>query len=75
MTFHEYPARPWAEILPRVSEDARDLVKSLLRYESAERLSAKSVSPWPDSDPRTMLTIAGTSAPLSQLKWHTEHLR
>lgn len=42
--FHIFPPKPWSEILPRASKDARDLVSRLIRYESRDRLSADAVS-------------------------------
>lgn len=41
--FHTFPPKPWSEILPHASEDARDLVSRLIRYESGDRLSANAV--------------------------------
>lgn len=43
MSFHEYPAKPWTETLPRATEWERDLIGGLLRYESGERMTAKDV--------------------------------
>ncbi|KAL8973860.1 MAG: hypothetical protein Q9197_001895 [Variospora fuerteventurae] len=40
MAFHEYPAKPWEEILPQAEEEARDLVRRLVTYESSDRMSA-----------------------------------
>lgn len=40
MAFHEYPAKSWLEIMPNAYDDARDLVKSLVQFESRSRLSA-----------------------------------
>ncbi|KAI9801439.1 MAG: hypothetical protein M1833_002671 [Piccolia ochrophora] len=40
MDFREYPQRPWADLIPKVDDDARDLVSKLVRYESASRLRA-----------------------------------
>lgn len=42
--FHTFPPKPWSEILTHASEDARDLVSRLIRYESGDRLSADAVS-------------------------------
>ena len=39
-----YPPKPWAEILPRASEQARDLISRLVVYESADRITAEEVS-------------------------------
>lgn len=44
MAFRDFPKKAWIELLPNASEAARDLVNSLVRYESAERLSAQEVS-------------------------------
>ncbi|KAL8656631.1 MAG: hypothetical protein Q9226_002613 [Calogaya cf. arnoldii] len=41
MSFHMYPPKSWAEILPRASEPARDLVSSLVVYQSGDRMTAK----------------------------------
>ena len=40
MEFYSYPPKDWAELLPKASERARDLVSKLVRYESRDRLSA-----------------------------------
>lgn len=42
--FHAFPPKLWSEILPQASEDARDLVSRLIRYESGDRLGADAVS-------------------------------
>ena len=44
MQFTEYLTKPWEEVLPNVSEEARDLVAGLVRYESGERMEAHEVS-------------------------------
>lgn len=44
MRFHIHPPKPWAEILPRASEQARDLVSRLVVYESGDRITAEEVS-------------------------------
>lgn len=44
MQFHEYPPRPWPELLAEAPESARGLVSQLIRYESGERVSASEVS-------------------------------
>jgi hypothetical protein len=41
--FHEYPPQEWSALLPALSEAERDLVGSLVRYESGTRLSAANV--------------------------------
>jgi serine/threonine protein kinase len=41
--FHVFPTKPWNEILPSSSEAGRELVASLVMYESSERLSASEV--------------------------------
>jgi cyclin-dependent kinase len=41
--FAEYPRRPWHSVLPSVAEPARDLVASLVQYQSSDRLSASDV--------------------------------
>lgn len=43
MAFKEYPAKPWSEILPSASTDARDLISQLVCYESRSRLIAAKV--------------------------------
>ena len=43
MQFHEYPNKPWDELLPGGGPEARDLVAGLVRYESRSRLSAVEV--------------------------------
>lgn len=45
MSFTQYPRKPWEEILgPGVDAQARDLVAGLVRFESAERITAREVS-------------------------------
>jgi hypothetical protein len=41
--FFEYPAKSWSELLPAASDDARDLVSRLVRYQSSARLGASEV--------------------------------
>ncbi|KAI4109581.1 MAG: hypothetical protein LQ339_001694 [Xanthoria mediterranea] len=41
MSFHMYPSKSWAEILPQASEPARDLVGRLLVYQSSDRMAAR----------------------------------
>ncbi|KAL6167541.1 Hym1p [Exserohilum turcicum] len=41
--FYEYPAQDWSVLLPTLSEPERDLVGSLVRYESGMRTSASKV--------------------------------
>ncbi|PZD27643.1 SPS1, serine threonine protein kinase [Pyrenophora tritici-repentis] len=41
--FHEYPPQDWAVLLPKLSEVERDLVGSLVKYESGARMSAARV--------------------------------
>ncbi|KAI4125246.1 MAG: hypothetical protein LQ338_004370 [Usnochroma carphineum] len=43
MAFYEYPAKSWEEVLPRASEEARDLVRRLVTYQSDYRMSAAEV--------------------------------
>ncbi|KAL9124834.1 MAG: hypothetical protein Q9217_005886 [Psora testacea] len=43
MSFVTFPAKPWEEILPGVSEVERDLIGRLVRYESGERICAAEV--------------------------------
>ncbi|KAH7313013.1 kinase-like domain-containing protein [Rhexocercosporidium sp. MPI-PUGE-AT-0058] len=38
--YQEFPAKTWEELLPDASEDARDLVKSLVCFESGNRMTA-----------------------------------
>lgn len=38
--FYEYPTQSWDILLPQLSEQERDVVDSLVRYESGNRLSA-----------------------------------
>lgn len=38
-----FPQRPWDEILPDVGKGCRDLIAALVRFESADRLSARKV--------------------------------
>lgn len=44
MHFVRYPGKRWEEILPGGSEEGRDLVARLVRFESGERMSAEEVS-------------------------------
>ncbi|GAM42852.1 hypothetical protein TCE0_044r17199 [Talaromyces pinophilus] len=39
--FHEYPAKPWEEVLQGASTQGRDLVSKLICYESSSRLTAE----------------------------------
>lgn len=41
--FHPFPAQPWENVLKGASSKGRDLVRSLLCYESSKRLSAAEV--------------------------------
>ena len=43
MQFYEYPAQEWSQLLPDLSEVERDLVGSLVRYESGTRIGASKV--------------------------------
>lgn len=43
MAFREFPPKPWADLLPKASEEGRDLVSKLVRFQSKERLSAAKV--------------------------------
>lgn len=42
--YQEFPGHSWEELLPGVDENARDLVKGLVCYESGNRLTAAEVS-------------------------------
>ena len=44
MSFVCYPPKRWEDILPEVEEVQRDLIKKLVRYESAQRTDAAEVS-------------------------------
>lgn len=44
ISFKDYPALPWPEILPGVNIGGRDVVAGLVVYESADRSSAEGVS-------------------------------
>ncbi|KAH3919428.1 hypothetical protein HBH56_014220 [Parastagonospora nodorum] len=41
--FYEYPAQEWSALLPSVSEAERDLVSSVVKYESGARMAAEKV--------------------------------
>ena len=41
--FYEYPPQDWSALLPSLSEQERDLVGSLVKYESGSRMSASKV--------------------------------
>ena len=41
--FYEYPPQDWLMLLPSLSEQERDLVGSLVKYESGSRMSASKV--------------------------------
>lgn len=41
MNFRQYPARRWEDILPGADSKAVDLVKKLVVFESADRMTAK----------------------------------
>ncbi len=43
VSFHEYPAKPWTELLPGASEPARDLASRLVCLESKSRWTAAEV--------------------------------
>ena len=43
MKFTEYPGKPWGDILPRANEEAVDLVRNLVVFESRRRLTAADV--------------------------------
>ncbi|SLM37511.1 cell division protein kinase [Lasallia pustulata] len=43
MEFYKFPPKSWQEILPDTSENARDLVSNLIRYQSSDRMSAAAV--------------------------------
>ncbi|KAF4636570.1 hypothetical protein G7Y89_g1513 [Cudoniella acicularis] len=38
--YHEFPGRPWEELLPDADAKGRDLVRKLVCYESGDRLTA-----------------------------------
>ncbi|KAL9606618.1 MAG: hypothetical protein Q9179_000204 [Wetmoreana sp. 5 TL-2023] len=40
MEFYMYPSKAWDEIVPRASEEARDLVSRLVTYQSGNRMTA-----------------------------------
>jgi cyclin-dependent kinase len=44
MNFKDYPAKDWSQILPSAEEQAVDLVKSLVVFESGWRLTAEDAS-------------------------------
>lgn len=43
MAFTEYAGKKWTEVLPDCDDGVRDLVASLVQYESTRRTSAKQV--------------------------------
>lgn len=53
MSFIDFPPRSWTDILPGVQEKGRQLVSSLVKYQSTERVRAADVSP-----PFTILNIS-----------------
>ena len=64
MTFLDFPAKVWEDILPGVDQDEAELVKDLVRYESKDRERAKQVSGLhavmllsPMSDPQDLMTL------------------
>ena len=66
MTFVHYEAQSWSEIMPRASKEARNLVSSMVRYESKERLTAAMVRVKSETgSARVNLTNVGTPASLS----------
>lgn len=60
MAFYEYPQKPWSEILPDTMTEARDLVASMVKYESKARLSAESVSAFGREQLIPKLTSSGS---------------
>ncbi len=44
MTFVQFPAKTWEEILPGVEAEERDLGGKLVKYQSTERMNAEEVS-------------------------------
>lgn len=44
MSFRAFPRKSWKDILPLASEEARDLVTGLVKYQSTSRLNALEVS-------------------------------
>jgi hypothetical protein len=43
MNFHTHAPKPWSELLPGVSETARDLINRLVKYSGSQRLEANKV--------------------------------
>ncbi len=43
MAFYEYPAKSWEEVLPQASKESRNLVRRMVTYESADRMTAAEV--------------------------------
>ncbi|KAA8914557.1 kinase-like domain-containing protein [Sphaerosporella brunnea] len=41
ISYRNFPAKPWEELMPYASDDARDLASKMLVYESGDRISAK----------------------------------
>jgi hypothetical protein len=41
--FHDYPPQKWPALLPALSGEERDLVGSLVKYESGARMGASEV--------------------------------
>lgn len=44
MNFAKYQARPWQSVLAKADKEAVDLVKSLVVFQSTQRLGAEEVS-------------------------------
>lgn len=60
MAFHAYPPKPWKDILPLASEEARDLVTGLVVYQSTSRFNAQEVIALPLREKclgKTLLTV------------------
>lgn len=65
MKFTKYPKKSWEEILPDAEANARELVSSLVVYESAWRLSAEDVSFLVEAFVHTSDMFAGPEASIS----------
>ena len=49
MAFYQYSPRPWEEVLPHASKEARDLVGKFVTYQSSDRMNAAEVGPFSPS--------------------------
>ncbi|KAH7081646.1 Mo25-like-domain-containing protein [Paraphoma chrysanthemicola] len=65
--FYEYPAQEWSTLLPTLSETQRDLVGSLVRYESGARMTAAKVNsqPFASPSPTSPLDLRTAAFPLN----------